>query len=152
MELTPVQKEKLEYYIEVFKSVEYRDSLRHSLWNAIIICNSFFLASFTILVTINSDSKRIKDFVPFIWILLLPIVFCLTNHVLSYFVINKRMWQRLEHFKFLRQEAYPNSDWPHKEDSIFKKHHHIFIALEWSSIALTAFVIAYLLCILIEFH
>lgn len=150
MKLTPAQREKLEYYIEVYQSVERRDSLRHSLWNAIIICNSFFMASFTILVAINPESKKIKDFMPFPWLLILPIVFCLINHILSYLVINKRMWQRLDHFKFLKQAAYPNNDWPQKDDKIFKEHNTIFVILEWLSIFLTGFIIVYFFCILLE--
>ena len=90
MKLTPAQKEELEYYIEVYKGVERRDSLRHSFWNAIIICNSLFLASFAILVAIFPDRKQIKDFIPFLWIIIIPITSCLFNHCLSYRVINKK--------------------------------------------------------------
>ena len=126
-----------------------RDHIRQSLWNTIIICNAFFISSFTIIIATNLGNNRISGFIdPFLILSLFPISLCLVNHIVSYITINKRVWLSLEYLKSQYPEDFPNEKEPKELRKCFSRLNILFMITDSISIICT-FAVLYYICLII---
>lgn len=137
-------------YHELHKTLANRDHMRQSLWNAIIICNSVLIGSFTIMLSLNNKNDVMLIFTNrFLIASLIPIGFSFLNHILSYWSINKRTFLSLSYLKAKYPEDFPNEK-PNEIRKFFKRINYIYKFTDTISIGGTCFVFYYFILIINE--
>ncbi len=141
----------LHLYNELTGNLEKQEKARHSLWNALLICNSLFISSFTIVITVNTDKIHISNYIwPFYGCVFIPIMLIMINYTLSPFYARRKTTQTVVKIEKKMQEKSEHKCNDADHSQFLRRCNTFFAISEMISLYSTMFAIVYLFCIIAD--